>query len=167
VDKPNSQPEEVNLDSVLDIKTLECVTLKVQKMVYTSDGPSVLLEGGGKTYVFDLNDAEATLMSYIAAGCSSKTHLPTIYDLFGKTMTDLGAKLERAVIESKVGDVFYGRLVWRDPKNRVLTTLCCVADAITLSLMLKAQLEAVKNVLEEMTDLDDWPYADHIDEVWS
>jgi bifunctional DNase/RNase len=154
------------LDKVLDITHLETVPAKVVKMYYSPEGPTVHLESEGSTYIHPLTEAEATAMAFVASGCSVKSHLPTIHELFNRTCQDIGMTLDKAVIEKMDGSHFYARLVYRDRHNRVITTVCSIADAITLTLINRAELFAVRSVLEKFVNLNDWPYEQDVDDIW-
>lgn len=148
----------------VDIEDLELLELNPTQLLIGPEGSAIALECDGQDYVYPVKDFEATVLSYYATGLSDKGHIPTIYELFKRTMEDIGMKLEKAVIEGKDGDVMYARLVWRDRKHRVLTTPCTVVDSIVHSIDWKAPLFIVKRAISGLDVVDGWEYSDEMED---
>jgi len=111
-----------------------------------------LFEAPDKIIGFELNSIEGTMFTFAVSGCVEYSHIRSIYQLYVDTMKLVNFKLDKVIIESKKGDVIYGRLFWTDDKNRKIYKLCSAGDALVLATLEKCQIKIIKNVLDIMDD---------------
>lgn len=145
------------LRNLKPISELELIDINFYKItVDQSEGIAIaLFESPDKIIGFELNSIEGTMFTFAVSGCVEYSHLRTIYQLYLETMNLVKFKLDKVIIESKKGDVIYGRLFWVDNNNKKIFKVCSAGDAIVLATLQKCPIKIVKNVLELMDDYTD------------
>ena len=139
--------KEINNNSLDDYDLLPITIDKL--LLTTNDDPFVLLNSNNKKILFDLNNMESSMLTFIESGCEAYTHIRTIYHLYVSTLEYLGTTIKSAIIEAKDGDIWYGRLCLTEKNNKQIYCQCTVGDAIVLSALCKCELLIVKKVLDE------------------
>ena len=138
---------------------LKLYEVKLRNLLVDPNGGALaLLEADGKKVIYPLNESEGTILTFVRSGCSTFSHIKNIYQIHLDTMREWRYELVTATIEAKVGDVYYATLQWKDRKGRLVFNPCSVGDALILASMAESKIQIIKNVLEEMQELDEWPY---------
>lgn len=143
-----------NLKSTSDLDLIEIYFYKIT--VDQNEGLAIaLFESPNKIIGFELNAIEGTMFTFSVSGCVEYSHIKTIYQLYIETMNLVKFKLDKVIIESKKGDVIYGRLFWVDDKNRKIFKVCSAGDALVLATLQKCPIKIIKKVHDEMDDYTD------------
>lgn len=86
----------------------------------------------------------------IAMSMEKMTSLrPQTHDLFATVVQQLGATLVHVLIYRFESDVFYAKLVLKDPQNQILEIEARPSDAIALAVRLGCTVFAEPNVIEQ------------------
>lgn len=138
-----------------EMDEFELLPIKIEKiLVQSSEGALVVFTSGGKQVGYPLNAIEGTMLVFVQSQCTKLAHIPTIYHLFLSTYRDLGWTLETTTLEAKLGDVFYGRIKWKNAKGKNIYSQCSGGDAIVLAQMTEAKINVVKKVLDDMDEFN-------------
>jgi bifunctional DNase/RNase len=119
----------------------------------------VLLTDGEKKTMYEINNYEASMVTFAFKELHKNSHIQTIYQIFIKYLELQGVSIDKIVIESRVGDVVYATLTLVDKNYNRTFTVCSFADALIMSLMTKRPLQIIAKVWDEMDAFeDDWDY---------
>jgi len=152
---PNDSEFLRNLNPTSDLELIEIDFYKVT--VDQHEGQVIcLFSSPDKILGVELNSIEGTMLTFTASDCSENSHLRTIYHLYTETMQLCKFTLEKVIIESKRGDMLYGRLHWVDEKKRKILKVCSAGDAIVLAIMSNVKIYMVKSVYDEMDDYSEY-----------
>lgn len=140
-----------NLKPVSDLDLIDIYFYKIT--VDQHEGLAIaLFEAPDKIIGFELNSIEGTMFTFAVSGCVEYSHVRSIYQLYIETMKLVKFNLDKVIIESKKGDVIYGRLFWTDDKNRKIFKVCSAGDALVLATLEKCPIKIIKSVLDNMDD---------------
>jgi bifunctional DNase/RNase len=134
----------------------DLIPVSIDKLFITmNDEPYILLVTEEKSILFELNNIESSMLTFIASGCELYTHVSTIYHLYISTLEYLGTKIVSSVIEAKDGDVYYGRICLEDKNQKKIYCQCAAGDAIVLSSFCKCDLFIIRKVLNDSDAFDE------------
>jgi bifunctional DNase/RNase len=154
--------KQLTVKTAEELTEFDLIPVKIDKMLMGPTGDCIVtLNTELKQIAYPLNNMESTMLTYIQSGCHENTLINTIYDIYLSTMTGLQNKLEAGVIESKVGDIFYGRLKWVNKKGENFFIKCTAGDAIILAVLAKADVYIIRKVVDE-TEAFEMTYQDDI-----
>ena len=142
-----------------ELTDFDLIPIRLDKiLVSVNDEVLVLLVADDKQVAFPINSIEATMLTFVHCGCTSNTHINTIYHMYIGLLREINTKIESATIEAQDGDIWYARLKITNNKNKTVYSQCSVGDALVLSLFTEAKLYIVRKALDEadiFEDLDD------------
>jgi len=103
-------------------------------------------KNGTKTLPIVVGIIEATAIKMEVVGYAPPR--PLTHDLFHNVMSDLGAKLEKIVIEKLNNNIFYAKLFLRTNNNTLKEIDARPSDSIALALRAKAPIFVEESVLK-------------------
>lgn len=122
----------------------------------------VILTDEYKKCMYEVNNYEASMISFVLKELHKFSHIQTIYQIFIKFLEFQNVQIDKIVVESKVGDVVYATLTLADEKHDRTFTVVSFADALILSLMTNRPLQIISKVWDEMDDYEDWDYENYL-----
>lgn len=146
-----------NLDLSMVFIELEHLIINPDKRVY-----AVLKDENDRKVGLELNNFEATMLSFAHKKFFLNSHINTIYQLFIKSLEATKSKIESISVESKVGDVFYATIKIVDGNFNRTFTIVSIGDAIILSRFLNKKIECVSTLWDDFDEINDWDYEDYI-----
>ncbi|MBS1722305.1 MAG: hypothetical protein JSS66_04775 [Armatimonadetes bacterium] len=150
-----------------DINDLKVVTIERFYAVCAREVDETILvlviEGEG--YVVPITSVEGTQISFHCNGFGRRAHIPDVYAAYMHLAQKVcRMTLAQTVIESKHGDVYYARAIWKDNEGKSFTQVLSVVDACILSSLSDVRLGIVNSLFEGLHPVDDWPYQYDIEE---
>jgi bifunctional DNase/RNase len=134
-----------------DMSEFDLIPMTMERIMVAMTGETlVIFEADCKQVAFPLNNIESTMLVFVQSGCIRKEHIRTIYDLYLDTLEEMGVKLIENVIESQLGDIYYGRLHFVDRKNRKFYTQCSAGDVIVFSSITQNPVKIIRKTLDAM-----------------
>jgi uncharacterized protein len=133
----------------------ETVPVKIENVLMSSQGPVVLLapsNGGddGRVLPIFIDHSQALNIQIALEGELSPR--PMTHDLFSTVLNELGAIVEKVVIEELAQNTFYASLfinVERDGKKDQRRFDARPSDCIALAVRVNARIEVRKSVMEQ------------------
>lgn len=161
----NMTPDKLmsNLRSVDELKVVNITGFKIL-VSQQSDEVGLIFIVDGNEYVAPLNHLESISASYHINGFANNAHIPDIYASYIHLVKSLGFTLTHAILESKHGDVTYGRLVWKDAEGKLFTQMATPGDVFIFAQKFNITPGIVVTLLEDMCTIDEWPYHYDVDE---
>ena len=155
IPKKNIKSSKIIKKSADEMTEFDLLDIRLDRMFLGPNGDAmVLLVAEGKQVAYTLNSIESTILIYVQNNCNESSHIDNIYNIYNNTMKGLGNKLEAGIIESKVGDVLYGRIKWVNSKGEPFYLKCSVGDALILATMNKSKIYIIRKVLDDMENVD-------------
>lgn len=151
------------LRSVDELKVIGITGFKII-VAPQSDETGLVFVANNTEYVIPLNHLESITASYYINGFAKNAHIPDIYAAYMHLVRSLGFTLIHAILESKHGDVIYGRLIWKDVEGKLFTQIVTPGDVFVFSHTLGITPGVVTALLEDMYTIDEWPYYYDVDE---
>lgn len=157
----------INYEDIDPEMDLEVIPIKFHHLVINPDKRIyVVLEDDNETQAgVEINQYEASMISFVQKGLHLNSHINTIHQLFIKALQLSQVKIEEIVIESKVGDVIYCTLKMIDAKNNRAFNILSLADGIILSRITNCPLKSLANVWDNFDEIDEWDYEDYIVDI--
>lgn len=155
----NLQPDD-NMDLELIDINLDHIIINPDKRVY-----AVLVDEDDRNVALELNNFEASMLSFVHKGLNENSHIQTIYQLFLSHLEQNNTKIDEITIESKVGDILYCSVKFIDNNLNRYFSIVSVADALILHRSTKCKFHCVRNVWLQLDEIDDWDYEDHIIDI--
>lgn len=153
----------LDLSEIQPSEDLELIRIDIEHIASTQDHRTfVVLTDGERKNIVEINNYEASMLSFVYKELHLNSHIQTIHQLFLKYLRLYKSEVESVVIESKVGDVIYCSLKLVDKSfNRsfAITSLC---DGLILALVTEKPMYAIKDVWTDMDESDDWDYEEYI-----
>ena len=115
-------------------------------------------------YILHINNLESVTISYHIHGFAKNSHIPDVYSNYIHIMRETGFTLHKAIIESKHGDVVYGRLVWKDTEGKLASQVVTPGDIFIFAQDLGVKVGIVSALIEDMPLIDEWPYHYNIED---
>ena len=153
----------LNLSELKPSENLELIRVDIEHIASSQDHRTfVVLTDNERKNIIEINNYEASMLSFVFKELHLNSHIQTIHQLFLKYLNLHKSEVESVVIESKVGDVIYCSLKLVDKSyNRTfaITSLC---DGLILALVAEKPIYAIKDVWTDMDQSDDWDYEEYI-----
>jgi len=159
----NSEEMMSKLRSVDELKVIGITGFKIIVSPQT-DEVGLVFVANNNEYVIPLNHLESITASYYINGFAKQAHIPDIYATYMHLAKSLGFVLTHAILESKHGDVVYGRLVWKDTEGKLFTQIVTPGDVFVFANTHGITPGVVTALLEDMCTIDEWPYHYDVDE---
>jgi len=139
-------------NKIRPVDELEKVELNLSRIVVDENrGSLAVLSVENKRYIYFLPQHEGTMLTYAKSGCSKKPHIPTIYHIYINMMESLGYNLEKCVLESCIGDVYYASLHWRHNKANIdAYAQVSFGDALIFSTMCGAKMYVIRKTIDDL-----------------
>lgn len=144
-------------------ENLELIRIDIEHLASSQDHRSfVVMTDNDRKNIVEINNYEASMLSFVYKELHLNSHIQTIHQLFVKFLQMTESEVESVTIESKIGDVIYCsvKIVDKNFKRTYAVTSLC--DGLILALISEKPLFAVKNVWTEMDESDDWDYEEYI-----
>lgn len=136
--------------------SLDHVVINPDKRIYI-----VLNDSNDRQAAIEVNSFEGSMISFAHKGLHKNSHINTIYQLYLKSLEYSKIKINEIVIESKVGDITYCSLKMIDENLNEFFSIASLADSIVLQRMINCKFYAIKNVWDNMDEIDDWDYEEY------
>ena len=156
---PKKDLTNAELESARDIEELACVPFEVVSIPSTEySGGVAIIEVEGTRLTAPLESYESTPLIFAKHNFARFSHLPNIYQLYLRLLTDSRLVLTRAVIEDKAGDVLYARIYMEHLASGFeVHTACSVGTALNLAMIAECETFIVRRVIPLLELADEWP----------
>lgn len=156
--------KKINLDNVNKNLNLNKIQIKINHIIMNPDNRVfvVLNDEEKKQVGIELNNYEASMLSFVLQGFHKFSHINTIHQLFIKSLKNLNSKITEINIESKVGDIIYCTLYMVDKNHNQAYSVVSLADALILSKIVECSIFVTQETWEKFDVIDDWDYEDYI-----
>ena len=157
----------INYDDIDPDMDFEVIPINFHHLVINPDKRIyVVLEDENETQAgVEVNQYEASMISFVQKGLHQNSHINTIHQLFIKALQLNQIKVQEVIIESKVGDIIYCTLKMVDSKNNVAYNVLSLADGIILSRITNCPLKSLAYVWDDFDQIDEWDYEDYIVDI--
>lgn len=155
----------LNLDNLSNNdEDLSLVSIKLEYLVVNSDRRvfAILSDDDERKTGLELNNYEATMLSFCHKEFHKNSHINTIHQIFLKFLKSFNIYIENICIESKVGDVVYVTIQMCDENFNRSFSVISLADALIFSRLLDVNIKCIKKLWLQFDDADDWDFEDYI-----
>jgi hypothetical protein len=146
------------LSQLRSIEELKVVTVDEFKIIFSPETgeTGLILTANDTDYVLPINNLESVVTSYYINGFAKHAHVPDIYAAYMHLTKSFGFELKHAIVESKCGDISYGRLIWKDGESKLFTQVVTPGDVFVFAHMFGIKPGIVESLLEDMSTPEDW-----------
>lgn len=150
-----------NIDKNLD---LSMVAIELDHLIINPDKRvfAVLKDENDRKVGLEVNNFEATMLSFAHKKFFLNSHINTIYELFLKSLESNNSEIENISIESKVGDITYSTIKIIDKDFNRSYSVLSLADALIISRFLNKKIYCAANLWDDFDEISDWDYEDYI-----
>lgn len=123
----------------------------------TQAGCAVFLGDGSKVISFFIDPSIGASINAVLAG--QKPERPLTHDLFLMALEGFGAKLQRTVIVSMIGEVYYARVIFQVEnelqEKKIVELDARPSDCIALAVRVGAPIYVVTELWDTLTDVSE------------
>ena len=155
---------DINIDKNLNLKMIQ---IDFDHMVINPDKRvfAILKDEDSKNVGLEINNFEATMLSFAHKKLFLNSHINTIHQLFLKTIHHSNMEIESISIESKVGDMIYSTIKIIDKNFNCFYSLVSLADALIFSRMLNKKILCTEQLWDTFDEISEWDYEDYIVDI--
>ena len=138
----------------------ESIPILLEKVIVNPEsGVYVILSDGDKKVACEIAPYEASLLNFVIKEYHTNAHVQIIHQMFLKLLRHYNSNIENICIENQVGDVIYSSVKFTDYNKNNYFSVCSLGDSLILSILSQTNLFILRNVWDNMDELDeDWDF---------